>query len=181
MLWNYSSWEYCLYTGPDWIWYPLKLNFSWFWTHFYLSLQNFLYVACLPGLPSRVLYHLFWIVSTCWAELEWLLCIKLQHIPSPTVSIVHTGAGFCCLPEPKLRCLMFCLPLVPGSITLIGGRPTKHPHLIIPPTSAVEYFLRKNDSCVSLMVPRLSIICAFCRRPNSVSCRTVINALSIFL
>jgi hypothetical protein len=31
-----------------------------------------------------------------------------------------------------------------------------------------------------VMVPRLLISCALCRRPNSVFCLTVINALSIF-
>jgi hypothetical protein len=32
-----------------------------------------------------------------------------------------------------------------------------------------------------VMVPRLSIICAFCRRPNIAPVLTMINALSIFL
>jgi len=116
MLWNYLLLEYCLYIGPECILCPLKWHFSWFCTHFYWSFQNFLYVSWWLGLPSRVLFHLFWILSTCLGELEWFFCIKLQHIPTPTVEIVLTGAGFCCLPEPKLRCPMFCLPLVPGGI-----------------------------------------------------------------
>jgi hypothetical protein len=63
MLWNYSSLEYCLYIGPDCILCPLKWHFSWFCTHFYWSFQNFLYVSWWPGLPSRVLFHLFRILT----------------------------------------------------------------------------------------------------------------------
>jgi len=115
--------------------------------HIFIGPSRTLYVSLWPGLPSRVLFHLFWILSTCLGELEWFFCIKLQHITSPTVEIVLTGAGFSCLLELKLRYLMFCLPLVPGGITLFGGHPTKHPNLLIPHTSAVEYFLCKWFMC----------------------------------
>ena len=141
MLWNYSSLEYCLYIGPDCILCPLKWHFSWFCTHFYWSFQNFLYVSWWPGLPSRVLFHLFRILT------RMIFLYKAAAHPYSHSWNILTGGGFCCLPEPKLRCLMFCLPLVPGGITLFGGQPTKRPNLLIPHTSAVEYFLRKWFVC----------------------------------